>query len=42
MLLTGYDAIPFLRDGPIADASSFAAANRVFGNDLLGYVFWFN
>ncbi|HHY51505.1 MAG TPA: hypothetical protein GYA10_17365, partial [Alphaproteobacteria bacterium] len=42
MLLTGYDALPFLRDGPIADAQSFAAANRVFGNDLLGYVFWFN
>jgi hypothetical protein len=42
MLLTGYDALPFLRDGPIADASSFAAANRVFGNELLGYVFWFN
>jgi hypothetical protein len=42
LLLTGYDAIPYLRDGPVADASSFAAANRVFGNDLLGYVFWFN
>ena len=42
MLLTGYDTIPFLRDGPIADANSFAAANRVFGNELLGYVFWFN
>jgi hypothetical protein len=42
MLLTGYDAIPYLKDGPIADARSFAAANRVFGNDLLGYVFWFN
>jgi hypothetical protein len=42
MLLTGYDAIPYLRDGPIADANSFAAANRVFGDNLLGYVFWFN
>jgi hypothetical protein len=42
MLVTGYDAIPYLRDGPIADASSFAAANRVFGDNLLGYIFWFN
>jgi hypothetical protein len=42
MLLTGYDALPFLRDGPVATAESFAAANRVFGNEFLGYVFWFN
>lgn len=42
MILTGHGALPFLRDGPIADASSFAAANRVFGDDLLGYAFWFN
>jgi hypothetical protein len=42
LLLTGYDAIPYLKDGPIADGSSFAAANRVFGDNLLGYVFWFN
>jgi hypothetical protein len=42
MLLTGYDAIPYLRDGPIATAESFAAANRVFGDDFLGYAFWFN
>jgi hypothetical protein len=42
MMLTGYDALPFLRDGPIATAESFAAANRVFGDQLLGYMFWFN
>lgn len=42
MLLTGYDAIPFLKDGPIASAESFAAANRVFGTDVMNYVFWFN
>jgi hypothetical protein len=42
MLLTGYDAIAYLRDGPVADASTFAEANRVFGNELLGYIFWFN
>lgn len=42
MLLTGYDALPFLKDGPIASADSFEAANRVFGDNLLGYAFWFN
>jgi hypothetical protein len=42
MLFSGYDALPYLKDGPIADANSFATANRVFGNELLGYVFWFN
>jgi hypothetical protein len=42
MLLTGYDAVPFLRDGPLATAESFAEANRVFGADFIGYVFWFN
>jgi hypothetical protein len=42
MLLTGYDAIPYLKDGPIATAESFAEANRVFGEDFLGYAFWFN
>jgi hypothetical protein len=42
MLLTGYDALPFLKDGPVADAASFAAAIRVFGDNLLGYAFWFN
>lgn len=42
MLLTGYDALPFLRDGPVASADSFADANRVFGDQLWGYAFWFN
>lgn len=42
MLLTGYDAMPFIKDGPVATAESFAAANRVFGDEFLGYVFWFN
>ena len=42
MLLTGYGALPYIEDGPVANADSFAAANRVFGNDILGYVFWFN
>ena len=42
MLITGYDALPFLKDGPIASAQSFAEANRVFGDALWGYAFWFN
>jgi hypothetical protein len=42
MLLTGYDAIPYLKEGPIATAESFAEANRVFGENFLGYAFWFN
>lgn len=42
MLITGYDALPFLRDGPIANAETFRAANEVFGDALIGYAFWFN
>ena len=42
LLLTGQAAVPFLRDGPVADAESFAAANSVFGDRLLNYSFWFN
>jgi len=42
MLITGYDALPFLKDGPIASAASFAEANAVFGDALIGYAFWFN
>lgn len=42
MILTGYGALPFLKDGPIADAQSFGEANRVFGDQLIGYAFWFN
>lgn len=42
MILTGYDALPFLRDGPIASAESFRALTDAFGDDWLGYAFWFN
>jgi hypothetical protein len=42
MLMSGYDALPYIKDGPIATAESFAEANRVFGDQLMGYVFWFN
>ena len=42
LLLTGLGALPYLKDGPIADADSFAAANRVFGDNWLNYALWFN
>lgn len=42
LLFTGSAALPYLKDGPVADAQSFAEANRVFGQDWLNYVFWFN
>jgi len=42
MILTGYGALPFLKDGPVASADDFAEANRVFGENLLGYAFFFN
>lgn len=42
MILTGYGALPFIKDGPVADAATFAQADRVFGGNLMGYAFWFN
>ncbi|WP_375452656.1 hypothetical protein [uncultured Devosia sp.] len=42
MILTGLGAKPFLKDGPVATAANFADANRVFGDQWLGYAFWFN
>ncbi len=42
MLFTGHGALPFLRDGPIASAESFRAANEVFGDALFGFALWFN
>lgn len=42
LLLTGSAALPYLRDGPVADADSFAAGNRVFGDNWPNFVLWFN
>ena len=42
MLFTGQGALPYLKDGPIADTDSFAAANRVFGDNWPGFALWFN
>ncbi|WP_332688934.1 hypothetical protein [Devosia sp.] len=42
MLFAGQGALPFIKAGPIADAQSFAEANRVFGNNWPGFALWFN
>ena len=42
MIWTGLGALPFLKEGPVASAESFAEANRVFGDQFIGYAFWFN
>jgi hypothetical protein len=42
MLLAGQGALPFLRDGPVADADSFAEGNRVFGENWPNFAIWFN
>ena len=42
LLFTGLDALPYLREGEIADAESFAAANGVFGGSIWNYALWFN
>lgn len=42
MLIAGQGALPFIKPGPIADAQSFAEANRVFGTEWINYAFWFN
>ncbi len=42
MLLAGQGALPFLREGPIADADSFAEGNRVFGENWPDFAIWFN
>ena len=42
LLISGSAALPYLKDGPIADARAFAAANEAFGADWLNYAFWFN
>lgn len=42
LLFTGLDALPFLKQGEVASAESFAAANAVFGRSLWIYALWFN
>ena len=42
LLLTGQGALPYLKDGPIADADSFAAANTVFGENFFNFALWAN
>ncbi|UYO00761.1 MAG: hypothetical protein KIT02_06015 [Devosia sp.] len=42
MLFTGQGALPFLRDGAVADEDSFAAGNAVFGDNWPNFIVWFN
>jgi hypothetical protein len=42
LIFTGSGAIPYLKDGPIADAESFAQINEVLGDDWFNYAIWFN
>ncbi|MBN9334066.1 hypothetical protein [Devosia sp.] len=42
MLFTGHDALPYLADGPIADAETFADLNRVMGDEWPMFALWFN
>lgn len=42
LLVTGQGALPYLADGPIADAESFRMLNAVMGEDWPGFALWFN
>ncbi|KRA99154.1 hypothetical protein ASD83_01065 [Devosia sp. Root685] len=42
MLFTGHAALPYLSDGPIADAAAFAELNRVMGDEWPMFALWFN
>ncbi|MBL8592427.1 MAG: hypothetical protein JNK01_07050 [Devosia sp.] len=42
LMFTGQDALPYLRDGPIASDASFRELWTAFGQQWLGYAFWFN
>ncbi|KQN70094.1 hypothetical protein [Devosia sp. Leaf64] len=42
MMFIGQGALPYIKPGPIADAESFAAANRVFGENWPLFALWFN
>lgn len=42
LLFTGLDALPYMREGDVVDAETFAAANAVFGGSIWNYAVWFN
>ncbi len=42
LILTGYGALPFLREGKIASAEDFEAGLEIFGDSIWGYALWFN
>jgi hypothetical protein len=40
--ITGHGVLPFLEDGPVLDARTWAQASQVFRGQFLSYAFWFN
>lgn len=42
MLFTGQGALPYIEEGPVADAESFAELNRVMGEEWPMFAIWFN
>jgi hypothetical protein len=42
MIFTGYGALPYLKDGPVADAEAFQDGLAVFGDNFPGFALWFN
>ncbi len=42
LLLTGHGVQPFLKPGPKLDGRAWQRWNQIFGNNLLGYAFYFN
>jgi hypothetical protein len=42
LILTGFGALPFIQEGPVASPDDFRAVQTAFGNDWIGYAFWFN
>jgi hypothetical protein len=42
LLVQGYDALPFLEDGPKTDAETWWAIVEVFGADFMRYAVWLN
>src|SRR5690606_6955339 len=42
MLLAGLDALPYLRQGEIANMDTFADALETFGADFFAFAPWFN
>lgn len=42
LLATGHDLVPYLEEGPMADAEAWSAITQPMGRDVGGYALWFN